>query len=141
MLLSFVVVLKLRILGNNCNTIGTIAILLLGTLSLLGQYYWFQNWGQYYCNTIFPSPAKDTETNFSRRGKSNKVRCVEASRKQLFLAECTYTMLSTFQVTNILDALKNYILTRAWEGHSSILRRSKVYPVRAEVFCRGLRGE
>ena len=56
-LLSFVVAVKLSILGNNCNTIGTIAILLLGTLSLLGQYYLFQNWGQYYCNTIFPSPG------------------------------------------------------------------------------------
>ena len=58
-LLSFVVVVKLRILGNNCNTIGTIALLLLGTLSksiawaillisksgaILLHYYFAQPW-------------------------------------------------------------------------------------------------
>ena len=41
--------------GNNCNTIRTIAILLLVTSLLLGRYYCNQNRGQYYGNTIYPA--------------------------------------------------------------------------------------
>ena len=45
-------------LGNNCNTIGTIAILLLGIHSLLGQYYSFQIRGGNTTAILFYKPCR-----------------------------------------------------------------------------------